>query len=60
MIDKRAVSSNKKLYLRVRREISNLKKIRHANVVEIHESESVQKLLTPASKANSHGTVLAM
>lgn len=38
VIEKRAVSSNKKLYLRVRREISNLKKIRHGNVVEIYES----------------------
>ena len=37
VIDKRVVSSNKKLVLRVRREISNLKKLRHGSVVEIYE-----------------------
>jgi NUAK family SNF1-like kinase len=38
VIEKRAVSMNKKLFLRVRREISNLKRIRHSNVVQIYES----------------------
>jgi serine/threonine protein kinase len=38
VIDKRAVSSKRKLLLRVRREISNLKKLRHGSVVEIYES----------------------
>lgn len=39
VIEKRAVSMNKKLLLRVRREISNLKKIQHDNVVQIYESK---------------------
>ena len=39
VIEKRAVSMNKKLFLRVRREISNLKRMRHNNVVQIYESK---------------------
>ena len=52
VIEKRAVSVNKKLFLRVRREISNLKKIRHSNVVEIYESTCLRT--THKSLHNSH------
>lgn len=38
VIEKRAVSSPKKLIQKVRREIGNLKKLRHRSVVEIYES----------------------
>ena len=44
VIEKRAVSTSKKLFLRVRREISNLKKLRHSNVVEIYESTYIAQL----------------
>ena len=56
VIEKRAVSMNKKLFLRVRREISNLKRIRHSNVVQIYESKRLHTTRIITSLATSNYT----
>jgi hypothetical protein len=45
---------NKKLFLRVRREISNLKRIRHSNVVQIYESKRLHttRIITSVATSN--------
>jgi len=56
IIDKQGVPSARKLIHKVRREINNMRKLRHRNIVEIYESKSMSSFpaVTIAQCVDSH------